>query len=1073
MTSPHPQPPQPTQQQQQTARPHVRTLPTPPLLPQTAQQQQQIQAQRLRAQSRYRAASRAGGPRPPQDPAAASATNPNPNTAAIMGGGSGTSSAIDIPLEYDTSPPSSPPPSPPLDDAPFDDSMYFDEEWDKLPPAPPPPTESLEGSGNPDNISEAPPPPPTPYTEKRDTVATRLETPHDHTTDIKYTGHQGPLASPPPPPPYSSKTLPIKKTRRKLPPPPPPDDSTLSSEGSEQSHLTTKSSLTRAHSSSLLSAHGSSTPPRNDQSSDAHPKQILRARSDSSLSPPRERASGKSDGATDSASEQAQLNTGKESHSTESQPSSHKDSPAISTSLSIPEPSLSPQKWVSWESGSVTHRERAAAGFLRGVHQSQHKRLASEMPQTSSFTYFPAVSHHQSPLVPYRDVSPTLSTTPLPPLATTTQPTEAPDSPRQSAELMASKLTKQDKKKMEEEELQQILNNKEKLHQLLKDAVEGRKLFHNEIEQSQLTDMQLVARGAAAKVFKATYTNASGEARIVALKHYSREYMNFDLMEFRKEAALLSILSHKNLISCVGACTKLIDKLYLVTPFFPYTLSKFVEQLGDDMPKILGLANDIASAMQYLHSFSLIHRDLKSSNVLVSEDGIAKVIDFGTVRVVDRALMTGNLGTVQYMAPELFSSHSYTVKADVYSYAIVVWEMVTRSVPYEDKDTWAIPVSVCKGERPSIPKETHPELAKIIKKCWNHNPSKRPTFTNALAMLAKLRSQIRSQQTVVVTPPAPPPPPPTVSGTCETEEESVTINKELLDFSLVNDAFPLKTQLEDHFIISNNTHLKQKLKIDKISHPDFQIYFTLPSTVIEPKSYKKIQAKLIVSNKINTLVPVPIYVGDTLFVIEAIVRCEPSVFGIDPTTLEPSSDFPGVPRLLIALKSSCTTLLTTEGVFLVQPSSMRRAKELVNIDQSYDTLISLGPFTVAALIKLWFSELPQALFGSALLLLDTDSSVSKALAVYQQTTTTHTHSGTTPYPALATWLIQLLAEVASSPLTKTTPTSLAGVMAPHLFRIAATSLEEGLGLTHKSAHFVEQLITRTMHPQPPASASSL
>jgi len=107
-----------------------------------------------------------------------------------------------------------------------------------------------------------------------------------------------------------------------------------------------------------------------------------------------------------------------------------------------------------------------------------------------------------------------------------------------------------------------------------------------------------------------------------------------------------------------------------------------------------------------------------------------KICDFGLSRVIDRNQpMTANIGTVCWVAPEIFNNKKlYTEKADVYSYGIILWELLARKMPFEDEEAFSIPLLVSKGKRPKMPKELPKGWEKLIKLSWNQKPLKRPPF---------------------------------------------------------------------------------------------------------------------------------------------------------------------------------------------------------------------------------------------------------------------------------------------------------------------------------------------------------
>jgi len=157
----------------------------------------------------------------------------------------------------------------------------------------------------------------------------------------------------------------------------------------------------------------------------------------------------------------------------------------------------------------------------------------------------------------------------------------------------------------------------------------------------------------------------------------------------------------------------------------------------------LKMCYDTADAMAYLHSFepAIIHRDLKSLNVLLEspilcegDRPVAKVTDFGLSRLkasTSHSTMTVEVGTVHWMAPEI-ASEKYDEKVDLYSYAMVLYELIYRAIPFGDwVDDRQIAACVEAGERPDVdvcPADCPGVLISLMKMCWDHVPAKRPTF---------------------------------------------------------------------------------------------------------------------------------------------------------------------------------------------------------------------------------------------------------------------------------------------------------------------------------------------------------
>jgi len=167
---------------------------------------------------------------------------------------------------------------------------------------------------------------------------------------------------------------------------------------------------------------------------------------------------------------------------------------------------------------------------------------------------------------------------------------------------------------------------------------------------------------------------------------------------------------------------------------------------------ILKSARSIADAMAYMHGNAipgcmLLHRDLKPDNIGFTLSGEVKIIDFGLARIIEnsnpttdeRYQMSGETGSLRYMAPEVAKCLPYNHKADVYSFGIIFWELNACKKPYEgmSKDEFYQEV-VHGGLRPEIHKKWPTELASLITACWSEDPNSRPTFSEIVLSLDQL-----------------------------------------------------------------------------------------------------------------------------------------------------------------------------------------------------------------------------------------------------------------------------------------------------------------------------------------------
>ena len=242
---------------------------------------------------------------------------------------------------------------------------------------------------------------------------------------------------------------------------------------------------------------------------------------------------------------------------------------------------------------------------------------------------------------------------------------------------------------------------------------------------------QSIGRGSYGEVFKGRWRGSE-----VAVKLIHTE----DESDFRSEAALLQSLRHPNVVLAMGVC---LSPAALVLEFVPQgSLYNLLHRSQIELTPgaVKSIALDIAKAMNYLHCCTppVLHRDLNPSNCLVTSDFHVKVCDFGLARV-KCAEGTKSLGTVQYSAPEFISAQQFTPKSDVYSFGVLLWELVTRQVPYEGMKPVQVLYSVVhSGRRPPVKQETL--LKDLIESCWSANPEERPDFEAVIAYLERPRT---------------------------------------------------------------------------------------------------------------------------------------------------------------------------------------------------------------------------------------------------------------------------------------------------------------------------------------------
>ncbi|XP_052530558.1 mitogen-activated protein kinase kinase kinase 20 isoform X2 [Tympanuchus pallidicinctus] len=217
------------------------------------------------------------------------------------------------------------------------------------------------------------------------------------------------------------------------------------------------------------------------------------------------------------------------------------------------------------------------------------------------------------------------------------------------------------------------------------------------------------------------------------------------LLKIEKEAEILSVLSHKNIIQFYGAVIEppnygIVTEYASAGSLFDYINSNKSEEM--DMDHIMTWATDIAKGMHYLHMeapVKVIHRDLKSRNVVIAADGVLKICDFGASRFHSHTTHMSLVGTFPWMAPEVIQSLPVSETCDTYSYGVVLWEMLTREVPFKGLEglqvAWLV---VEKNERLTIPSSCPRSFAELMHQCWEADSKKRPSFKQIISILESM-----------------------------------------------------------------------------------------------------------------------------------------------------------------------------------------------------------------------------------------------------------------------------------------------------------------------------------------------
>ncbi|KAH0623918.1 hypothetical protein JD844_007117 [Phrynosoma platyrhinos] len=246
-----------------------------------------------------------------------------------------------------------------------------------------------------------------------------------------------------------------------------------------------------------------------------------------------------------------------------------------------------------------------------------------------------------------------------------------------------------------------------------------------EVPFEEISELQWLGSGAQGAVFLGKFRSEE-----VAIKKV-REQSETDIKHLRK-------LKHPNIIAFKGVCTQAPCYCIIMEYCAQGQLYEVLRAGRKVTPRLLvDWSTGIASGMNYLHLHKIIHRDLKSPNVLVTHNDTVKISDFGTSKELsDKSTKMSFAGTVAWMAPEVIRNEPVSEKVDIWSFGVVLWELLTGEIPYKDVDSSAIIWGVGSNSLHLPVPSTCPDGFKILmKQTWQSKPRNRPSFRQTLMHL--------------------------------------------------------------------------------------------------------------------------------------------------------------------------------------------------------------------------------------------------------------------------------------------------------------------------------------------------
>jgi serine/threonine protein kinase len=289
---------------------------------------------------------------------------------------------------------------------------------------------------------------------------------------------------------------------------------------------------------------------------------------------------------------------------------------------------------------------------------------------------------------------------------------------------------------------------------------------------SQLFIGNKFASGSNSRIYRGIYRQRAVAIKMMRLPERDEERRRALEEQFNSEVAFLSRLRHPNVVQFVAACKR--PPVYcIITEYMSQgTLRMYLHKKDPyslSPETVLRLALDVARGMEYLHAQGVIHRDLKSHNLLLNDDMRVKVADFGTSCLEAHSSRAGagagggdegkgtNMGTYRWMAPEMVRDKPCTRKVDVYSFGVVLWELTTCLMPFQFQGMTPVQAAYAaceKNARPPLSPTCPPALNSLIKMCWAANPARRPEFSYVVSVLENYEHCLR-EELPLLPPPSP------------------------------------------------------------------------------------------------------------------------------------------------------------------------------------------------------------------------------------------------------------------------------------------------------------------------------
>jgi serine/threonine protein kinase len=272
--------------------------------------------------------------------------------------------------------------------------------------------------------------------------------------------------------------------------------------------------------------------------------------------------------------------------------------------------------------------------------------------------------------------------------------------------------------------------------------------MHNEVQVGEVLDKRfqiesVISRSGMASIYKAKDL-LTEETMAVKVPHMQFESDTGSFARFQREAEIGKILNHPNILRFINVTDQ--SRPYIAMEYLEgRTLSEIMNEVRPiPIPDAVQIASSICDALAHMHEHKIVHRDLKPQNIMITNDGSIRIMDFGIAKAMEMRRITfagfsPAMGTPDYMAPEQVKGRRGDERTDIYSLGAILYEMTTGRVPFEGPNPFIVMNSRITGD-PIAPRKVNPEISPELEEIILHAMEREPfrRYASAAAMKADL-----------------------------------------------------------------------------------------------------------------------------------------------------------------------------------------------------------------------------------------------------------------------------------------------------------------------------------------------